>query len=489
MTKPRTYGLFKPQAVRTPERRRRRGALGLPRIASLMLVFCVSTIAGAAQTFTTLVNFDGNNGDAPFYMSLVQGFDGHYYGTTSAGGAEGAGTVFKMTPTGKLTTVYSFSSSSYVYRPEAGLVQATNGRFYGTTVYSGPSAAGSVYEITAAGKLSTLYVFDYQDGDNPFDALVQGTNGRFYGTTSGCCSYSAGTVFEITAGGSLTTLYNFGSGTHGAFPYAGLVEATDGSFYGTTSEGGANGYGTVFKITARGKLTTLYNFCSQTNCTDGSYPYGGLVQAADGNLYGMTSEGGPNNNGTVFKITARGELTTLHSFKGPEGSNPFSGLIQATDGNLYGMTPGLGAHGYGTIFKITTGGRLTKLHDFAGSDGSYPLGGLVQGTDGSFYGATSQGGTACGSYGCGTIFRLSVGLRPFVETLPTSGEVGASVFILGSNLSGATKVTFGGTPAKFTVISKSEIKTTVPSGAGTGKVQVTTPRGKLISNVAFRVRR
>ena len=492
MTKPKSCELYTPQSARTLERRQRWNTCSFRTMARVMLVFCVATIAGSAQTLNTLVNFDGNNGETPFYMSLIQGFDGNYYGTTSWGGLEGWGTVFRMTPTARLTTLYSFCGQCASNRPYAGLVQATNGRFYGTTVSSAPpDYAGSVFEITAAGKLTTLHDFDSQDGTSPLSALVQATNGRLYGTTQGCCSYSAGTVFEITTAGTLTTLYNFGSGASGAYPYAGLIQASDGSFYGTTSQGGANGYGTVFKITAAGKLTTLYSFCSRANCADGSYPYGGLVQATDGSFYGMTNEGGSRNNGTVFKMTTAGELTTLHSFRGPDGANPVSGLVQGTDGQLYGMAPGLGAHGYGTVFRVSTKGVLTTLHSFDGNDGSYPLGGLIQGTDGSFYGATTYGGNSnhCYGGGCGTIFRLSMGLRPFVETLPKSGEVGATVFIVGSNLTGATSVTFNGIPTKFTVISKSEIKTTVPSGAGTGKVKVTTSGSTLISNAAFRVGR
>ena len=160
------------------------------------------------------------------------------------------------------------------------------------------------------------------------------------------------------------TLHRF-DGTDGAFPY-GLVQATDGNLYGTTNVGAAQDYGTVFKMTPSGKLTTLHTFCSQSNCTDGARPAAGLVQATDGNLYGTTYEGGANDYGTVFKMTPSGKLTTLHSFCSEsnctDGASPTAGLVQATDGNLYGTTDGGGANGFGTVFKITPSGKLIANH-------------------------------------------------------------------------------------------------------------------------------
>jgi uncharacterized repeat protein (TIGR03803 family) len=287
------------------------------------------------------------------------------------------------------------------------------------------------------------------------------------------------------------TLASF-DGTNGATPYSGLVQATDGSLWGTTFNGGtssncASGCGTVFKITPNGKLITLYSFCSKTNCTDGSQPYAGLVQATDGNFYGTTQQGGNNacsgGCGTVFRLTREGKLTTLHSFDGTDGEYCAAGLVQANDGNFYGTVEQGGANGDGTVFKITLSGKLTTLHNFDGADGSETFAGLVQATDGDLYGAPEEGG----ANGDGTIFRLSVGLGPFVETQPTSGTVGAAVKILGTNLTGATSVTFDGTAAVFKVVSKSLITTSVPAGATTGKVEVKTPRGPLKSNVVFRV--
>jgi uncharacterized repeat protein (TIGR03803 family) len=213
-----------------------------------------------------------------------------------------------------------------------------------------------------------------------------------------------------------------------------------------------------------------------------------MVQGTDGNFYGTTESGGGDTVGTVFKITPGGTLTTLHSFDSTDGSAPVAGLIQAADGNFYGTTDIGGTNGcYGTVFKITPGGTLTTLHSFDNSDGADPQAALFQGTNGKFYGTTEARVINVCSGGCGTVFSLSVGLGQFVETLPTSGTVGAAVKILGTNLTGATRVTFNGTAATFTVISKSEITTTVPTGATTGKVHVVTPSGTLKSNVPFRV--
>ena len=463
--------------------------LSLWRTMFLLCVFCAATaIASPAQTFKTLVNFDGNNGKYPYLMTLVQGTDGNLYGTTYAGGLFYDGTVFKITPGGKLTTLHSFDGADGA-GPIAGLVLATDGNFYGTTVGAGANGYGTVFEITAGGTLTTLYSFCSKsgcaDGGGPEAALVQATNGNFYGTTNGMYgAIGLGTLFKITPSGTLNSLHSF-DGTDGEYPYAGLIQATNGDFYGTTYAGGAYGYGTVFKITSGGALTTVLCF----DRADGANPAGALVQGTDGNFYGTAYAGGTNGDGTVFKITPGGTLTTLHNFDGADGSGPIAGLVQATDRNFYGTTYAGGTKGDGTVFKITPSGTLTTLHRFNGTDGLGPLAALVQATNGTFYGTTVSGGARDDCYGhpCGTVFSLTVGLGPFVETLPTSGKVGAPVIILGNNLTGATSVTFNGTATTFKVISSTEIKTTVPSGATTGKVEVKTPSRTLTSNVNFRV--
>jgi uncharacterized repeat protein (TIGR03803 family) len=465
------------------------------RACVLLLLAAATAIASPAQTFTTLHSFDGTDGSSPTFGALVQATDGNLYGTAGTGGANGSyGTVFRITPSGKLTTLYSFCAKSRCTDgkyPEAGLILAAGENFYGTTAEGGDNNAGTVFRITPSGMLTKLYSFCSQsgcaDGEYPQAGLVQATNGSLYGTTSGGGAHSFGTVFKVTPSGTLTTLYTFCSQigcTDGSAPSAGLVQAANGNLYGTTEGGGVNNAGTVFKITPGGTLATLYSFCSESNCTDGELPDAGLVQGANGNFYGTTYLGGANSLGTVFKITAGGTLTTLHSFDGTDGELPFAGLVQATNGSFYGTAVEGGVDvDYGTVFKITPSGTLTRLHSFDSTDGSMPYAGLVQATNGIFYGTTSGGG----AHSLGTVFSVSVGLGPFVETQPTSGKVGAAVKILGTNLTGATSVTFNGTAATFTVVSKSEITTTVPTGATTGTVEVTTPSGTLKSNRGFRV--
>jgi uncharacterized repeat protein (TIGR03803 family) len=434
----------------------------------LFLLWAGTAVVLHAQTFTTLYRFcpEGGgctDGDGPV-GAMVQGASGNFYGTT-VNGSVSNGTVFKISPGGTLTTLAGFDVTNGS-APYAGLVQAIDGNFYGTTSETEPpNDYGTTFKITPSGTLTTLLIFDGTDGGYPDAGLVQAANGDYYGTTqvggsSGNCTtqytFGCGTIFRITPGGTFTMLHSF-NGTDGQQPLSGLVQASDGNFYGTAYLGGANGAGTVFKITPSGTLTTLHNFCSQTNCADGAILYAGLVQGTDGNFYGATAAGGANdkNNcqedlidgcGTLFEITPSGTLTTLYNF-----------CSQGADGNC--------------------------------TDGDSPLGALVQGTDGKLYGTTQAAGTPrTGSDGDdGTAFSPSVGLAPFVETLPASAVVGAVVKILGTDLTGPTSVTFSGTAAAFTADSHSLITATVPVGATTGTVEVVTPSGTLSSNVPFRV--
>jgi len=494
----------------------------------VFFLWAATAAALPAQTFTSLYSFDGTDGANP-YVGLVQAAGGNLYGTTSFGGAtdcladNGCGTIFKITPSGMLTTLYIFCSGEnescpYGGFPSEGLIQATDGNFYGTANGGGANTCspfggcGTVFRMTPGLTLTALHSFDGTDGDLPDAGLAQGADGNFYGTTAfgGAntnkdCANGCGTVFTVTPSGQLTTLHSF-DGTDGAGPVASLALGTDGNFYGTTSTGGhVNskhcsqsdfGYtcGTVFKITPGGVLTTLHKFCSQTDCTDGFYPYYGLVQGNDGNFYGTTWGGGAKGCGTVFKMTPSGVLTTLYSFAGypTDGALPAASLALGTDGNFYGETSTGGANNYGTLFEITPSGTLTTLYDFDGTDGSYAEGGLVQDTNGTFYGTTANGGANSNcddGYGCGTVFSLSVGLGLFVKTNPVAGKVAAKVGILGTDLTGATAVTFNGIAAEFKVVSPTLIATKVPSGATTGPVQVQLHNGTLSSNVSFIVLR
>ena len=499
--------------------------LNLPKIVLISFAFFVATaIVSSAQTFTTLLNFNGGNGSSPG-DSIIQGTDGNFYGVTTYGGSKtcskGCGTVFGITPKGQISTV-KFNGSSGV-APVGGVLQSTNGNFYGTTYSGGTTENGIVFEVASGGTLSTLHNFDLKDGSSPNSPLIEGFDGGLYGTTFGQ-SGSNGTVFKITPAGALTTLYAFCADKYprcsdGARPEGGLLLAPNGNFYGVTTNGGTgpfctaavDGCGTVFELTPTGTLTTLYNFCSQTACADGSYPIGGLVQGPNGNLYGTTEWGGTNpciivsidyGCGIVFELTPQGQFTNLHNFCSEincaDGSYPENTMVLGTDGDLYGTaTNGAltycvdGGSGCGTIFRITKGGTFAILHTFSGGDGGSPDG-LVQSTNGSFYGTTTEGGVNfCGvlglNFGCGTFFSLDVDLGPFVHPLLNFGSVGSTVEILGTNLTGATGVTFNGSSASFTVASSSYIEASVPTGATTGTVEVTTPSGTLSSNVPFQV--
>jgi uncharacterized repeat protein (TIGR03803 family) len=492
-------------------------------MVSLTAIWLIMASPTLAQTFNVQVAFNGSNGGFPQFMSLVQGRDGNYYGTAASGGAYGNGTVFQLTRAGILTTLHDFMGGHCRYGVSdagpgsQGLVLAKDGTFYGTTALGSSCTCDNGYECdcdncgtifsigSSIGSPYRLYGFchvTYDSGPTffydcdpggPNPGLIQAGDGNFYGTT-------ALTVFKVTPAGKETVLYRFCSLPNcadGFAPNAGLVQTADGYFYGTTSVQGAHGDGTVFKIDATGKLTTLYNFCSLPNCADGASPSAPLIQAADGNLYGTTPVGGASGSGTVFKVTSTGKLTTLYSFCSlpncADGALPSSSLLQATDGNFYGVTQVGGdqncfadADGCGTVFKITPSGTLTTLHSFEYSlDGGFPLGGLLQATDGNFYGTTTQGGDP--TCACGTVFSLSMGLSPFVSLLPTKGKVGQTIGLLGQGFTSATSVTFGSAPASFNIVSDTYLTAVVPAEGTTSHVTVTYNSGTLTSNTVFRV--
>jgi uncharacterized repeat protein (TIGR03803 family) len=301
----------------------------------------------------------GTNDGAHPLAAPVQGSDGNFYGTTRDGGTYGGGTVFKITTNGAYTSLYSFSGTNDGALPYGGLVQGSDGNFYGTTPGGGTNGAihwGTVFKISTNGALITLFSFDWFDGASPYAGLVQGRDGSFYGTTSeGNTIGGYGTVFKISTNGALTSLYSFRGTNDGALPSGGLVQGSDGNFYGTTERGGTNDFGTVFKISTNGAYNRLYSF---TGGNDGGGP-NGLVQGSDGNFYGTTERGGANNSGTVFKMTSSGALTILYSFTGGNGgANPWAGLVRAglvqgIDGSFYGTTYSGGQGSAGTVFRLT----------------------------------------------------------------------------------------------------------------------------------------
>jgi uncharacterized repeat protein (TIGR03803 family) len=379
----------------------------------------------SAQTLTTLVKFNGTNGYNPW--ALVQGTNGNCYGLT-------ANSIFMMTPQGSLTvlTNLSFNPGPFNGYPLNGLILGNDGNFYGTRSYdSGTNVAGMIFEMTAEGALTVLTNFETNGIENfQFGTpvgLTQGNDGNFYGAMA----YGIdppdfnGSVFKMTPQGALTTLADFNSTNRGFLPNAPPVQASDGNLYGMTAEGGDSslgsgaGGGTVYKITPDGILTTLVIF----EATNGDFPFGGFVQANDGNLYGTCASGGLYTNGTIFRMTTNGALTTVFNFQGTNGNAPITTLIQGSDGNFYGTATGNEfPYNYGTVFKMTPDGRLTTLVTFQGTNGSSPFGSLVEGSDGNLYGVTSEGGDAKGD---GTIFKITgLNLLPAFQSITlTNGAV------------------------------------------------------------------
>ncbi len=460
----------------------------IAKVFASLVLWTLAAISLPAQTLTTLYTFHRTDGRFPV-GALLQGTDGNLYGTTEVGGDYSSGNVFKISPSGAFGSLYNFDGGDGS-APQGTLVEGVDGNFYGTTPGGGDFSDGEVFSITPKGALTVLHSFAGIDGGGPIAGLILATNGVFYGTTVGGGPRGLGTIFKITMGGVRTTLHDFG-GKDGSCIFAGLVQGADGNFYGTAQGGGDIGnQGTVYEITPNGTLTTLHKF----NGADGQGPYAGLAQGADGEFYGTTFAGGTEGFGTVFEIAPTGKFLTLHNFDNTDGAGPYATLLLATDGNFYGTTYNGGTNnscskGCGTIFKLTPSGTLTTIYNFCSqgggscSDGYNPSAALIQDTNGAIYGSTLQGG----ANNDGTIFTLSLGLKPFVETQPATGAVGAAINILGTNLTGASSVTFNGVAAAFTVVSQALITTTVPAGAASGRVQVITPGRTLTSNVAFRV--
>lgn len=447
------------------------------------LAVSLVAIAANAQTYKDLYNFGDKSGDplSPQNAGIVaQGRDGILYSTTPAGGTNGLGTAFKITPQGAISVLYNFDTT-HGKAPYGGLTLGTDGNLYGTTSTGGSNNQGVVFQITPAGQLSVLHSFTGGDGSAPYAPPIQATDGNFYGTTSTGGANSHGSVYKMTPSGTVTTLHSFDLTTDGSLPFAPLVQGNDGSFYGMTYNGAGNvRYGVVFKVTSKGSFKVLHVF----GLSDGGNSYGPLVLGKDGNFYGATFNGGTVGDGVVFKMTAAGALTVLHSFTpATDGATPYGGLVQATDGNFYGANYVGGSKNHGTIYRITPGGTFSVLYNFDATSGGAPMITLLQHTTGVLYGDTYSGGT----HNTGTFYSLKASLAPYAALLPTSGKVGKVIGILGQGFNGATGVSFNGTAGKFKISSDTFLTATVPAGATTGIVTVAIPGGNLKSKVTFRV--
>ena len=517
-------------------------------LVTLLLVWCS---AAPAQIYTDLYNFNNTSGTSPSDPQvLAQGRDGNLYGTAPQAGTGGGGVAFSVTPDGTLSEIHNFSGADG-FRPNAGLTLGLDGNFYGTTVLGGNNNLGEVFQLTPEGFVFVLYSFTGgSDGAYPyappvlgndgslygvtksataykitttgtftllgtipgqsFAPLILGADGNFYGTTQYGGKFNQGTVFRMTPTGVINVIYSFDT-THGGTPWGGVVQA-GGNFYGTTTGGGSGGGGVVYRLTPSGNITVIHNF-PVGSVDDGSDPIAGLMFGTDGLFYGSTFSGGSNGYGTLFEIDASGQhYSFLNQFDKTTGANPESNLVQHTNGTAYGMALAGGSVGDGVFFSldlhfgarartVLSSGVVGSLVEFLGS-------GFTGATSVNFTGATVVPHVDSDTYlvarvptgaltGPVTVTTPSGTLSSMTKFLvipkisgfsPTSGPVGTSGTITGNSFTGATKVTFGGVAATtFSVFRDSSLTATVPTGARTGKISITTPGGTATSSGIFTV--
>jgi uncharacterized repeat protein (TIGR03803 family) len=336
---------------------------------------------------------------------------------------------------GTYSLLYSFQCSPDGGFPGAGLIRDSSGNLYSTTFDGGQFDHGTVFKVTSGGVETVLHSFGSfpLDGYEPeYGSLTLDAAGDVYGTTQQGGEFGYGTVFKVTATGTESILYNFcglPKCADGETPLGGMARDSAGNLYGTTDQGGISDSGVLFKLTPGGTESVLHNF--EDSSSDGAYPTGNLTQDSSGHLYGTTAYGGASDYGTVFEVTPSGGESLLHSFaaRHSDGVQPFGGgLLHDTLGNLYGVTTNGGASGYGVLFKLTPGDTETVLLNFAGgAGGAIPYDGLAKDGDGNLYGTTGSGGAGCPPDGCGVLFELT-----------TAGkEIVLHDFILSSSSDGA----------------------------------------------------
>jgi uncharacterized repeat protein (TIGR03803 family) len=394
----------------------------VPAIALVALILLPVKAHAAAMTVTNLFSFPTNQYSV---AGLAQGTNGNFYGTTlPIGTNDGDGNVFMLTSAGVFTNLVTFSGGNGSM-PDAPLLLAQDGNFYGTTSAGGSSNFGTIFSISQTGKFTCLTNFSGANGAYPVGGLTQATNQIFYGATSAGGAHGFGGVFAYSVTNGLSLIYSFTGTNDGAVPQSGVVIGINGNIYGTTYQGGTNGVGTVFEVNTAGNLTTLVTL----SLTNGAFPVA-LVQATNGTLFGAAFAGGSNGFGDIFEIPNNGNTASvLASFSLTNGANPDAQLLIGSDGLLYGTTVQGGAHGVGLVFQVSTNvsrigrgvqsastnGALTAEDSFQNSLGAYPEARLFQGADGNFYGTTTSGG----ANGTGTVFQV-VGFAPTILVEPTN---------------------------------------------------------------------
>jgi uncharacterized repeat protein (TIGR03803 family) len=356
------------------------------------------------RQFQTLVHFNQRLGSHP-KAGLLQASDGFFYGSTYDGGQYNQGTLFRLTPQGELTTLVHFNKQNGAY-PLAELTQASNGNLYGSTLQGGQRNQGTLFRLTLAGEFTTLIHFYGHRGIYPSGSLVEGPGAMLYGTTQkggnvGRCSQGCGTIFRMNLKGRIFPRLEF-NGLNGALPQSGLMLDRDDNLWGTTLKGGANNMGVVFRLNPKEGFKKVVTF----NVKNGAQPVGRLVQGKDRDfyLYGVTRTGGYNGQGVLFRLKPSGQFEPFYHFDGKQGANPESGLTLGADDELYGTTANGAPSQLGVVFRVSTLGQFQALKVFRQADGDNPQGTLVSGKNGFLYGVTERGG----KYNSGTIFRLKV---------------------------------------------------------------------------------
>lgn len=448
-------------------------------------LLCAASLAGA-QTVSTVYNFAGGTKGAanPWYVTLVQGTNGQLFGTTYNGGSKGMGTAFSVTTSGTFTLLHSFvGGAADGANPSGGLTLGTDGNFYGTTQQGGSTTQGILFRMTTAGAITILHTFNSAtDGAFPWQAPIQAADGNFYGTTAESKN-NDGLVYKWnTSTSTYSVIYSFDI-THGYHPVAAPVQGVDGFLYIPVALGGTNLCGAVVQLSTAGVLNNSYDFPCEPG---GDYPIGPLVQASNGNFYSTTQDGGSNGEGTIYQMTTGMVVTLLHSFGSTfgDGEYPAAGMLLATDGNYYGAAAEGGAHDDGSLFNTSTSGVYKGLYSFNNTSNlmqESPLSPPVQDTNGTLYGTTEFGGSS----NDGTVYSLNMGLAAFVNAPLFSGKQGGSVLLLGNHLTETSAVSFNGVSAKFVVHDDNHMTATVPAGATSGWIKVTTAQGTVKSRKIF----